>query len=283
MPVSDTFITNQSLLQEVITRMKQEGAKKLHILTDFDRTLTTATVDGKPVPSLISILRNGNYLTPDYAAKAHALYNHYAPIETDLTIPTAERKQAMEAWWRAHFKLLIESGLNKTEVNRAIDAGHIRFRDGVKQFLETLAKNDIPVIIMSSSALGGEAIEWSLKKAGYYFNNITVISNGFIWNEHEQAVGVQEPIIHGLSKDETAIQSFPIFEHIKDRPNVLLLGDNISDLGMVTGFNYQSIIKIGFLNENIDRYLPDFQQHYDLTITNDGTFAAVNNLLQQII
>ena len=50
MPVSDTFITNQSLLQEVITRMKQEGAKKLHILTDFDRTLTTATVDGKPVP-----------------------------------------------------------------------------------------------------------------------------------------------------------------------------------------------------------------------------------------
>lgn len=276
-------ITNPEKLEQSIEEMKKDGAEKLHILTDFDRTLTTAKVDGKSMPSLISILRDGNYLTPDYAAKAHALYNHFAPIEQDLSLTKEERKKAMEEWWRTHFKLLIKSGLTKSEVNQAIDSGKIKFRDGALQFLETLHKNNVPVVIMSSSALGGEAITRYLKKENYYFDNISIISNSFIWDEQDKAVGVQEPIIHGMGKDETMIQNFPVFNQVEKRPNVLLLGDSEGDVGMVEGFDYKNLIKIGFLNEDVSKHLKHFKEHYDLTITNDGTFEYVNNLLKQIL
>lgn len=275
-------ITNPEKLQEAVEAIKKDGADRLHILTDFDRTLTTAKVDGKSMPSLISILRDGNYLTPDYAAKAHSLYNHYAPIEKDLSLPKAERKKAMEEWWRTHFELLVKSGLTKSEVNRAIDSGKIKFRDGVFQFLEILHKNNVPVVIMSSSALGGEAITRYLQKAKHHFDNISVISNSFIWDEQDNAVGVREPIIHGMGKDETMIQNFPVFNQVEKRPNVILLGDSEGDVGMVEGFDYKNLIKIGFLNEDVNRHLEHFKKLYDITITNDGTFEYINKLINKI-
>lgn len=280
---STTEIINPDILDITIKKMRNDGAAKLHILADFDNTLTRAYVDGKPVPSMVSILRDGGYLTPDYAAKAHALYDHYAPIEFDLSIPKENRTKAMEEWWNTHFKLLIDSGLTKSEVKKAIESGKIQFRDGVLQFLETLKRNNIPIIIMSSSALGGDAIESCLKKENHYFDNITIISNTFIWDEYGKAIGTRKPHLHAMSKEETIINNFPIYEEIKHRPNVILLGDTLGDVGMVVGFAYNRLIKIGFLNKDIDKRLKDFQQHYDITITNDGTFDYINKLLQEIL
>lgn len=282
-PGEQVYIANEEKFAETLERIKQDGPDRLHILADFDRTLTTAYVDGKPIPSMISMLRDGNYLTPDYAAQAHALYNHYAPIETDPTVPKTEKKKAMDEWWRTHFALLIKCGLTKSEVLKAIESGKIKFRSGVLEFLETLHQKNIPLIIMSSSAMGGEAIDLYLKKAGHYFDNINIISNSFIWNEAGTAVGVQEPVISGMNKDETLVKNFPFFNQIKDRPNVLLLGDSEGDIGMVEGFDYNNLIKIGFLNEKAEEHLPAYQKLYDLTITNDGSFTPVNNLLKQII
>lgn len=279
----EIHFTNEQEIKAVIERMKKDGADKLHVLADFDNTLTLAHVDDKPVPSMVSILRDGDYLTPDYAAKAHALYNHYAPMEHDLSIPKEDRKKAMAQWWGTHFKLLIESGLTKEVVKRAIDSGKIKFRDGVLQFLEALKGNNVPIIIMSSSALGGDAIESCLKKEGHYFDNITIISNTFIWDEKGRAVGTHEPHLHAMSKEETIINNFPIYEEIKHRPNVILLGDTLGDVGMAVGFPYDNLIKIGFLNKDAQKRLDDFQKYYDITITNDGTFEYVNEVLQKIL
>ncbi len=161
--------------------------------------------------------------------------------------------------------------------------GKIKFRDGVLQFLEVLKGNNVPIIIMSSSALGGDAIESCLKKEGHYFDNITIISNTFIWDEKGRAVGTHEPHLHAMSKEETIINNFPIYEEIKHRPNVILLGDTLGDVGMAVGFPYDNLIKIGFLNKDAQKRLDDFQKYYDITITNDGTFEYVNEVLQKIL
>jgi hypothetical protein len=39
------------------------------------------------------------------------------------------------------------------------------------------------------------------------------------------AIAAREPIIHSFNKDETVVKNFPIYEEIKDRKNILLLGD----------------------------------------------------------
>ena len=76
------------------------------------------------------------------------------------------------------------------------------------------------------------------------FDNIDIISNAFDWDENGEAIAAREPIIHSFNKDETVVHNFPIYEEIKDRRNVLLLGDGLGDADMANGFDYENIIKI---------------------------------------
>ena len=140
------------------------------------------------------------------------------------------------------------------------------------------------MVILSSSGLGEESIELYLKERGLLFENIHIISNAFEWNKSGYAVGIKKPIIHTLSKNETMVKDFPdIFEKVKNRKNVLLLGDSVSDNEMITGFDYDNLIKIGFLNENIEKNLENYQQNFDIVITNDSSIEFINNFLNFFI
>lgn len=281
--IENVVISDPKELEKAKKVISEAGTEKLHVIADFDRTLTTAFVKGKSVPSLISILRDGSYLTPDYARKANELYAKYHPIEIDPKIPLEEKKKAMQEWWTTHFDLLIKSGLNKEDIKRVVESGKVKFRDGFSEFVDFLQTHNIPLVIMSSSGLGGDAISMYLEKEGKLYDEIHIISNSFEWNEKGNAVAVKEPIIHVMNKDETTIQNFPVFEVIKNRKNVLLLGDTLEDIEMVKGFNYDNLIKIGFLNEKVEENLEHYKLNYDVVILNDYSMDFVNQLLRELI
>lgn len=281
--IEDIVISNRKELKKLKKLISEGGAEKLHVLADFDRTLTTAFFNGKSVPSLISILRDSSYLTPDYAKKANKLYTKYHPIEIDQKIPLKKKKMAMQKWWAIHFDLLIKSGLNKKDLKRVVDSGRIKFRDGFEEFIDFLKAHNIPLVIMSSSGIGGDVIEMYLKKEEKLYDNIHIISNSYEWDDNGNAVVVKQPIIHVMNKDEIAIQSFPVFDVIKKRKNVLLLGDTLDDIGMVKGFDYENLIKIGFLNENVKENLELYKRSYDVVILNDSSMDYVNGLLKELI
>jgi len=67
------------------------------------------------------------------------------------------------------------------------------------------------------------------------------------------------------------------------RKNVILLGDLVADVGMIEGFPYKNLIKIGFLNENVDERLKEFKKNYDVVIINDGDMNYVNELVGEIL
>ncbi len=278
------IITNEAGFQDVEARIKSDGAENLHIIADFDRTLTKAFVDGKPVPSITSILRDHNYLTPDYPDRAKALYAHYGKIERDPSIPKATKKTIMIEWWTKHFELLKECRLNKNDVEKAMMSGVVQFREGVEDFLKTLQKNNIPLVIMSASGLGGEAIEKFFSNNRLLFTNLHIIGNQFVWDKDGYATGIKQPIITGENKDETLLQNFPVFQIIKGKKNVILLGDNFGDTGMIEGFDYNNLIKIGFLNTDISEIsISHFKQHYDAIVLEDGSFDFVNKILKNIL
>ncbi len=278
----DIIIPNPTNLEDLKKLISRDGVEKLHVLTDFDRTLTSLFVNGKKVPSLISVLRDENYLTPDYAQKAHDLYNKYYPIEIDPNIPMEEKKKAMNEWWTTHFNLLIKSGLNKKDIEDVVKSRKIKFRNGFSDFINTLKENNIPLIIMSSSGLGSNAISMCLEQEGELYDNIHIISNLCRWDENGNAISFQEPIIHVMNKDKTAIQNFPAFEKIKNRRNVLLLGDSLGDIGMVEGFNYNHLIKMGFLDKNVEQNLESYKANYDVLMLNDSSMDYINELLREI-
>ena len=83
-----------------------------------------------------------------------------------------------------------------------------------------------------------------------------------------------------MNKDETMVKDFPeIFEAVKNRKNVILLGDNIEDVAMIDGFEYENLIKIGFLNENVEGNLELYKNNFDVIVINDGSFEFINNLI----
>lgn len=281
--MENIVISNEAKFKEAEKRFQEGGLGKVHILADFDKTLTRAFVDGKEVPSVISILRDGSFLTPDYASKAQELYNKYHPLENDKTIPKEEKKRLMAEWWTAHFELLIKSGLNKKDIERVVKSGRIKFRGGFLELADFLRNNNIPLVIMSSAGLGAESISQRLKQEGKLSGNIHIISNAFEWDKDGRAVSVKQPIVHGSNKDETLVQSFPeIFGAIKERRNVLLLGDSLDDVGMVEGYDYDNLVKIGFFSSKTKEGEEAYKSAYDVLITNDSSLDFINRFLKKI-
>jgi len=260
----------------------KEGKDKIHVVTDFDRTLTKVYVNGKMIPSIISILRDGDYISKDYAEKAHALYNKYRPIEKDSNIPIKEKKKKMKEWWAEHFKLLIKSGLNKKHLEIIIKHENIKFREHALEFFSILRKFEIPLIIISSSGLG-DAIPMLLKRENCLYSNIHIISNFYRWDKDGKAIGIKKPIIHSLNKEEISIKSYPVFNLIKNRKNVILLGDSLDDVGAVKGFDCKNLIKIGFLNEDINKNLVHYRKKFDVLLLNDTDMNYVIELIKEIV
>lgn len=275
-------VVNQERLEELKQKIKEEGKDKLHVIADFDRTLTKAFVEGRKVPSIISVLRDRDYLTYDYPEKAKALFDKYHPIEIDPNISIEEKKEKMHEWWMAHFDLLIKSGLNKKDLESVVDEGVIQFRNGALEFLDFLYNNKIPLVIMSSSGLG-DAISIYLEKQGRLYDNICIISNSYEWNSDGRAIRVKEPIIHTFNKTEISLESNPEYNEVKKRKNVILLGDSLGDIGMVEGFDYENLIKIGFLNEGVEENLEAYKKVFDVVLLNDADMDYIMGLVKEIV
>ncbi len=279
---NNLIIVNETELDKKREKIIKEGKGKFHVLADFDRTLTKAFVNGEKTPSVISILRNEDYLSEEYSKKAKELAEKYHPIEMNLNISVEERKKAMNEWWSSHFELLINSGLNKKHIEKVVESEKIKLRGGAPEFLDFLNEKNIPLIIFSSAGLGGDSISLYLEKQNLLSDNIHIVSNEFEWNDDGKAIGIKEPIIHVMNKDETTIQKYPVFEFIKNKRNVLLLGDSLGDVGMIKGFDYDTLIKVGFLNENVEENLENYEANFDAVILNDGNFDFVNEILGDI-
>jgi len=282
--MKNVIVVNSKDLAEKKKRIMEDGKDRLQILADFDRTLTYASVNGEKVLAVIAILRNSNILSEEYSKAANNLASIYRKIEFDLTIPEKERKEKMKEWWEKHFDLLIKSKLNKKHIEEVIKSNKIRLREGVKELFEISHKNKIPIIILSSAGLGIESIQGVLSKESLLYDNVNIIANSFEWNNNGDAINIKRPIIHSMNKDETSIQEFPnIYKKIKDRKNVILLGDSLGDLGMAKGIDYKNIIKIGFLNEEVEKNLDSYKKSFDILILDDGDMGEVNSLLKEIV
>jgi len=256
------------------------GWENLLVVTDFDRTLTKAFVDGK-VTALISVMVREKIFDDDYIEKAKKSYEYYRPIEIDESLSLVYRSQKMQEWWEYVCEVLIDKKLSKAKIRLAMERSHQMLRPGVVEFLTKLNQKKVPVIILSANGLGQESIEYFLEKHNLNFPNIQVFCNRFIWNEQGEAIDYQRPLIHVFNKDFQLVKNSPVFKslNLKSRKNVLTIGDGISDLDMVKNCDYTNLLKVGFLNEDVDKLRAAFSKAFDVVIEGDGNFDYLNQIL----
>lgn len=279
--MSDILFSNEDHLNNVIKHMIADGKEHFHVVADFDRTLTKAFVNWEKSSTVIAQIRNGEYLTPDYASKAHKLFDHYNPIEIDPNYPKNEKIEKMYERWEKHFNLIVQSWLTKEIIDEIVATRSLRFREWSPLFFDILKQNNIPLVIISASI--GDMINTYLLQEWFLSPNIHVVSNFFEYDDNGKTIGVKKTIVHSMNKSEVILDQFDFFDDIKERKNILLLWDSLDDIYMADGFVYDNIIKVGFLNADTPEQRVAFLKVYDVVIVGDGDMGWVNTLIQKLL
>ena len=250
---------------------KFKDLNNLYVVADFDRTIT----DSSSKTSL-AVLANSNIAPKEYIEERNKLHNYYRPIEIDPNIPFDEKYTLMEEWFKKHFELLVKYKTKESDYSDAlIDSNVMSFRNGAKEFMEFLHKNNIPLIIISAGI--GNFIENFLKYNNCLYDNIHIISNKIIFN-NGIAIGVDNKIIHSLNKNEMSLPQ-DILNKINNKNNVILLGDQIGDLLMVDKNTDKELIAIGFLNDDTKDNLEIMNNSFDIVCDITDTYIDILNLL----
>ncbi len=283
---SRIIISNPSELELKLKKIKKESVEQLHIVADYDRTLTKAFVQGIRSNTTFGYIENHPLLPDIYRAETKRLYEHYHALELSLTLEKKEKTRLMEEWAKTVLNLMIEYKMNKIVLNDIIEKKQIVMREGSNHFFNFINNYKIPTLIFSAGI--GNLIEAYLQTEQYLqkeeskTKNINIIANRIIFNENDYMIGYKEPIISSMNKTEALIKTTDYGAEIRKRKNVILLGDLLSDAEMCNGFDHETIIKIGFLNGKVETLTPLFKQAYDVIITNDGRMNYVNHLLYRI-
>ena len=86
------IIPCQDTLIEKFRAIKRDGPSNLHLLTDYDQTLTKALFsDGSPCDSSFKTIIDYRGTPEAVRKETTELYKKYYPIEKDLTIPAEEK------------------------------------------------------------------------------------------------------------------------------------------------------------------------------------------------
>ncbi|XWS74677.1 hypothetical protein CRYUN_Cryun01aG0018500 [Craigia yunnanensis] len=286
-----TVINDPQSLNDKISAIRNAGPSKLQVIADFDATLTRYWIDGSRGQSSHGLLQQGNR---EYDAKKQALFEYYHPLEFSPTIPLEEKTKLMEEWWGKTHGLLIQGGLTYNAIKNSVANANIAFRDGVVELFEFLEERDIPVLIFSAGL--ADIIEEVLRqKVHRSYKNIKIVSNQMVFDSG-CLVSFKGKLIHSLNKNEHALDMTashhdqtggidgPVTDNasMKQRTNVLLLGDHIGDLGMSDGLNYENRISVGFLNDNIEKNLESYRNAFDIVYLNDTPMWGVMKLAAQL-
>ncbi|CAM4739678.1 unnamed protein product [Rotaria magnacalcarata] len=276
-------------VEQTVRSLISEGRQMLHVVADFDFTLTMYEKNGVILPSTFGVIEsNDQILLPDgslLSRKAEELRLKYHPIEIDVHMDISEKLPYMIEWWRSAQSLFVLSNLTKSVIRKLVHESSMELKTGVQEFMTDLLRSETPILIFSAGL--GDIIEIFLEKEIPEFRHnhesSHIVSNFIQYDNDEKLKGFSERLIHSFNKNEHEIHDTSYFQTILTRPNVILLGDTLGDVGMIGGMkNLKQILRIGYLNQSTPAKLEVYKNVYDIVICDNQTFDVPNAILKAI-
>ncbi|EKX35235.1 hypothetical protein GUITHDRAFT_79999 [Guillardia theta CCMP2712] len=267
-------------VEEKLSTMRRDGRESVLVVADFDMTLTSFLMpDGSRGMSTHGMLERSGYFGEAFTTRAKDIFNRFYPIEVDPNLDWDSKFAAMSEWWETTHKLIVEQEVTKKDIAACVKAGHFRFREGVPELLAQLKEREVPILVFSAGI--ADVLE-EIFKQRLGLEGLPIISNKMKFDEEGKLVGFENNTIHIMNKGAVALEGQNL-ELVKDKSNVILLGDSLGDLRMADGLpNKQQVLKIGFLNDKIEERKEEYLEKFDVVIVNDGPMTAVNELLAPI-
>ncbi|THD26601.1 Cytosolic 5' nucleotidase III [Fasciola hepatica] len=224
--------------------------------------------------------------------KLKALTERYFPIEFDPALPVEDKIPHMIDWWSTAHQIIVDCRLHRKALEKTVRECNLVLRDQVKEFTDLLSEQQIPLLIFSAGL--GDVIQLLLQRFSMDTSNVRVVSNFMHFNNEDIIEGFKEPIIHTFNKTAASIPGFGSTGGLISprRTCILLLGDSTADVHMADGATVDdpegvrgTVLRIGFLNDQVDKYLDIYKSLYDIVLVDHATFsvpiAVVRYILQQ--
>lgn len=209
-------------LREKITHFMGRAAE-LHVVADFDRTLTERRSGSHDDITSWNILRD--HLPLEGQQYCQELFQIARPKELAGTMT----EQDAVDWWSSVLDTYVEYGVDMNDVER--DFLHrATIREGSREFFALCEELGVPIVILSAGVK--DVIDlWS---DHYGVQPSLTISTELVLDETRKLVGWKpETLVHVLNKSET---DHPELNKIRtERPLALVFGDGIGDADMALG------------------------------------------------
>ena len=267
-PEAEGFIPHDiEALATKISRFALDGASRLHLVSDWDRTLTAN--GGKLDITSWEVAQR--LLPPEGREQDRLFSEYYYARELDGTLTEQDARE----WWRISLGLQVEHHTNIHDMRRAVREARMRPRAGAVALFNLCETNDIPTVILSAGVRN--VIDWvteanDMHPSVVLATNLTTDAEGRITGWDEQTM------IHGLNKNEMGHHEISAIQ--SKRPNAILLGDDRKDPKMVEGDD--RVIRIQVHDGRPTRYDRQESQEagYDAVIS--GALSPVESLVRWI-
>jgi HAD superfamily hydrolase (TIGR01544 family) len=228
------------------------GFSRLHVVIDFDRTITTYLHNGAPGATCHGVLEGRR--PPAVLAQAAALKLHYLPIELCPTRTAAEKVPHMIEWYTRINAILAGCGITRADLAADVAAAQFSLRGGVAQLLAASARHGFPVTVFSAGV--ADVIEETLRARCYggapLPPTLRVISNRMQWSAEGVCTGFHPKVLHPFNKDFVEAAEFVGAEAaaaLAGRDCVVVVGDGEGDARMAVGLAPAVEYRVGLVND----------------------------------
>lgn len=215
--------SNKDDVLKKLDRIFGDGKANLHLVLDFDRTLTTRKNKFGEDVTTWEILKQ--HLSDAGQKEYQKFFETYRPKEArgEMTQDDAT------VWWESIIRLYQSEGLNLSMIEKDVNK-RMPIRRHAKTLLELCEKEKIPTIIVSAGLK--DVIElWCSK---FKLNPTVILSTKLIFSKDGVIKGwYKKSLIHVLNKKEKGHKE--ITKIRTARPNTILIGDSMDDAGIVEG------------------------------------------------
>lgn len=282
-PVQVVYPAGESAVAATLARLAASGPSELHLLVDFDRTITRHWADAaQTIPMLTSYAVLQQRWPVAERAQVDAISRHYYAIETNPHLSHEEKAPAMIEWHRLSNALAVRVGTTRADVTAGVASAGLALRPGVRELVAWCERHDVPLIVMSAGVADvvAEALRLLLGDQPTLPRVVHVVSNSMVWDTEGRLTGFSEPILHVFNKRAGAIPAgSAAAQAIHGRPHAILVGDSMGDATMADGDAPLAdgepglsppLLKLGLLNHDVDALLPRFAALFDAVVTGDG-------------
>ncbi|CAM9805182.1 unnamed protein product [Ectocarpus sp. 4 AP-2014] len=306
-------------------KFKQDGANRLQVIATFDHCLTAFNAKDGKTPCLKTtdaLEQNQHVMLPEAAKKVRFLRSDFKRRmdEGGKTMTPDERQAsqglalaALEDNLRKVYSVVaMEGGVHMNSIGPAIESqlDGIPLREGVDDMTAALAWRAIPFTIFCAG-YGNVAMEVLRRGSpkitgpgGVFTPHLRLVANFFRPDDTMTIIGMYDtvPLIHEAKKSGATLLEFLRGVRQENafsaRSNVLLLGAELSDIGLGNGEcslflvtktlslpGVEERITVGFLklDGHVLEKLPRYAQAYDVVILGDGDMSYANEILHEVV